>query len=238
MQRRTLAATALGTLAGAALGLFSFAVAAGRTLDSGVAPGGGPADATVFVVSRGAMTLLVVVAGAALGGLVSALAYAVGRLADPRQRRYPPTVLLAVGVVTGAAVAFAASRAGIGAAADSIVDGVVTVTVFRAAIVAAVSGAVTGAVVAGGVERLSRPSLYGFGGEAWPSSPAAFLRAATVAVGIPMIGMVVAFAAVFGLSRVLLAADHLVALFIFSGAAAVILFGAAAIAAREPRRRP
>jgi hypothetical protein len=237
MRSRTLAAGALGTLAGAVLGLVTLAFAAGRVIDAGVAPGTQPGDATVFVVGRGSMTLLILVAGAFGGTVIGAIAYAVGRIADPRERLYPVGAVLAIAAATGAFVAYAASRAAIGAAADSILDGTVTITVFRAAMAALVTGLLVGGVVGAGIERMSKPSLYGFGGEAWPASTAALLRAAAPAIGIPVVGIVVAAAAVFGFSRLLLAASHIVALTLFSLAAALILFGAAAIAAREPKRR-
>jgi hypothetical protein len=57
-------------------------------------------------------------------------------------------------------------------------------------------------------------------------------------VSLPAVGLVVGAALVFGLSRVLLEADKTVALFVFGGVAAVVLFGTAFIAAHPPRRRP
>jgi hypothetical protein len=237
MRRRTWAAAALGTLAGAILGLIGLAFAAGRVIDSGVARGAEPGAGALFVVGRGSMTILILVAGALGGAVIGGIAYAVGRVADPRERLYPAGPILVLSAVTGAVVAFAASRAAVGAGAHSIIDDTVTITVFRAAIAAVITGTVVGFSIGAGVERMSRPSVYGFGGEAWPASTAAFLRAAAPAVGIPVVGIAGAGAAVFGFSRVLLGASHTVALVLFSAAAAVILFGATAIAAREPKQR-
>lgn len=235
MQGRTWAAVALGALLGAVIGLMTLAFVAGRAIEGGVARGAQPGDGTLFVVGRGSMTLAILIAGAAAGTIIGGIAYAAGRLGDPRERRFPVGVMLPTAAATGAFVAFVASRTAIGASANSILDGVVTITVFRAAIVAAITGSVVGGLVAGGVERMSRPSVYGFGGEAWPATPASFIRAAATAIGIPMAGLVVAVVAVFGFSRVLLGTSHTTALILFSAAAAVILFGAAAIAAREPK---
>jgi hypothetical protein len=235
MQGRTWAAVALGAFLGAAIGLVTLAFAAGQVIQGGVTGGAQPGDPTLFVVGRGSMTLMILTAGAVGGLLVGAVAYAVGRLGDPRERRYPMGAILAGAAATGSFVAFAASRAAIGAMADSILDGTVTITVFRMAVVALLVGSIVGGTVGGGVERLSRPSLFRFGGEAWPATPASFLRAAATAVGIPLAALVVAALAVFGFSRVLLGTSHTTALILFSVASAVILFGAAALAAREPK---
>jgi hypothetical protein len=237
MRRRTWAAAGLGTLAGGVLGLVSLAFAAGRVIDAGVVRGPDPGSGALFLVGRGSMTILILVAGALGGAAIGGIAYAVGRLADPRERLYPAGPILLLSAVTGGVVAYAASRAAIGAAAHSIVDGTVMITVFRAAIAAVITGTVVGFTVGAGVERMARPSLYGFGGEAWPTSAGAFLRAAAPAVGLPVAAIIGAGAAIFGFSRLLLGASHLVALVLFSAAAAVILFGATAIAAREPKRR-
>lgn len=234
MQGRTWTAAILGSVLGAAFGIGALTLAAARTIHSGLAfpdDGGGAA----FVVGRGAMTLYILLAGAVAGLALGAVGHAAGRSADPAERRYGAGPLLALGAVTGSMVAFAASRTTIGAAA-SILEGVVTISVFRASIVAIVSGTVTGAVVAVTVERVARPELFRFEGEAWPAHVGAFIRDSATAILIPMVALGVGAVVVFGLSRVLLETPHLVALIIFSAAAALILFGAAAVAAREPRR--
>jgi hypothetical protein len=234
MQGRTWTAAILGSALGGALGIGALALVSARTIHSGLAfpeAGGGPA----FVVGRGPMTLYLLIAGALAGLILGAIGYAAGRSADPTERRYGAGPLIALGALTGSMVAFAATRTTIGALA-SILEGVVTISVFRASIVALVSGAVTGAVVAVAVERMSRPQLFRFGGEAWPAHLGAFIRDSATAIGIPMVAVGVGAAVVFGLSRVLLGTSHLVALIIFSAAAALVLFGAAAVAARKPGR--
>jgi hypothetical protein len=234
LSRETLTASALGALAGAALGIVALVFAAARTLEHGLVTGGSGAS---FVVGRGSMTVYIMLAGAALGAVVAGLGYGVGRLGSPRERRYPAGALIGLGTVTGAIAAFAASRAAIGATATSILDGTVSLTVFRAGLVAVIAGAATGLIVAASVERMSRPTTFGFEGEAWPTSFAAFLREAAPAVGIPMASLIVVAAGAYAFSQFLLGVSHLTALIGFSAAAAVILFGAAAIAAREPRKR-
>ena len=233
MQRRTFAAIAIGALLGGIVALAVLALAAGRVVLTGVELGDG--GGAVFRVSEGAMDLLIVVAGALAGALLGAVAYAVGKEASPDSPRVALTPLIVLGAVIGAVVGFGVARSALGLAADRF-DEVATVTVFRAALVALVSGGVAGGIIGGTVERLSNPAALAFGGEAWPRSPVEFTRDALSAMGLPALGMVTAVAIVFGLSRILLDASKEVALIVFGGVAALVLFGAAFIASHPPRR--
>lgn len=231
MQRRTAVSILLGALLGAVLGVSVLALAAGRVVGGGV----GVADAgPAFQVGRGALNLLVLVAGAVGGAVLGLVGFAAGREAAPNSRRISMGPMAALGAGVGAAIAFGAARAALGAGAD-IEAGVVTLTVFRAGIVALVAGAVTGAIVGGTAERLSRPEALGLGGEAWPSSPVAFARDALTAVGLPGLGIVIGATLIWGFSEVLLQSDHSVGLVLFGGVSALILAGAAALAALPPR---
>ena len=144
--------------------------------------------------------------------------------------------LVLIGTVSGAVIGFATARTAIGVG-GTISDGVISLSVFRAAVVALVTGAVIGTVVGGTVERVGRPEVIGLSGAAWPASPTAFARDAMAAMGPPTLGIAVALVVVFALSRVLLEADKTSALIVFGAVAAVVLFGAAAIAARTGGRR-
>jgi hypothetical protein len=217
-------------------GLSVVALAAGRVIGSGIESIevlNEPARAT-FVVEQAAMYLLITVAAAVGGALISGVGYAIGRLAAPDDERFPLGPLTVVGAATGAIVGFATARAAIGVG-GTIVDGMVSLSVFRAAIVAAIAGAVVGIVLGATVDRLLRPRVIGLEGSAWPSTTREFLRDAVAAMGLPALALVVALGLVFGLSRVLLDADHLVAVIIFGAAAALVLFGATAIAALPGR---
>lgn len=230
----------LGAAAGALAGLGVLALAAGRVLDGGlgavvVNEVSGRARAE-FVVGRGGLFLLVAVAGLAGGALLGAIGYAVGKEAAPEAPRISPVPLTILGAGTGLVVGFAITRALLGATAD-IAGGIVTLSVFRAAVIALVAGAGTGLVIGGGVERLADPAVYGFGGAAWPSSPLAFVRDAAAAIGVPLLALLLGAFVVWGLSRVLLEASEEVALIVFGGVAALVLGGAAFIAAHPPRRR-
>ena len=233
VQRRTAVSIFLGALLGAVLGVSVLALAAGRVVDGGVGVGdSGPA----FVVGQGSLHLLVVVAGAVAGAVLGLVGFAAGREAAPDSERMSMGPMAILGAGVGAAMAFGAARAALGAAAD-IEAGIVTLSFFRAGIVALVAGAVTGAIVGGTAERLSRPEALGLEGVAWPSSPGAFVKDALTAVGLPGLALAVGAVLVWGFSEILLGADHTTGLILFGGVSALILAGAAALAALPLRRR-
>ena len=238
MIRRTIAAAAIGYLVGGFLGLLAIAAGAARLVDGGLAviAGDDGSAESVIAVSQAGLYLFVAVAGVVAGAILATIGYAVGTQADPAAPRYRLGPIAALGAAIGAPVAFAATRAVMGLTAD-IVDKTVMVTGFRAGISALVAGAATGMVIAATAERLSRPEAIGFEGAAVPHSFGRFVRDAAAAVGLPAIGLGVAAAAVFGLSRVLLEAEGNLALVVFGGAAAVVLFGTALLAAMPRRKR-
>lgn len=236
--RRTFAAATAGSLVGAGLGLLTLAVGAARVVDSGLAVptlDSGVVGAVV-AVSQAGLYLFVTVAGAAAGAVLAMFGYAIIAQTDPESRRYGLGPIAFLGALVGAPVAFGAARAAVGLAGD-IVANTVTIGVFRAGIVAMVAGALTGLLIVVGMERLARPETLGLAGAAVPQSLGHLVRDAVAAVGLPAIGLVIAAGIVFGLSRVLLEADKTVALIVFGGVAAVVLFGTAFIAAHPPRRR-
>ena len=236
MNRRTWPAIFVGGTLGAVMGLAVVALAAGRVVGSGIDTvliDGEPARAT-FLVTQASLYILVVAASAIGGAVVAAAGFATGRLSQPESKRFALGPLALIGALAGAVVGFAAARTAIGVGGTTI-DGIVSLSVFRAAMVALITGAVTGVVVGGTVERAGRPEVFGFEGTAWPANPAAFLRDAMAAMGLPALGLVMGLAIVFVLSRVLLEADKTTSLIVFGGLAALVLFGAAAIAAMPSR---
>ncbi|MEE8497772.1 MAG: hypothetical protein V3S62_04505 [Acidimicrobiia bacterium] len=236
MHRRTWSAIFMGGTLGAILGLAVIALVGGRVIGSGVGTvliEGEPARAT-FLVSQGALYILVIVASSIGGAIIAAVGFAAGKLAGPESERFALRPLVVIGAIIGTVIGFAAARTAIGVG-GSITAEVVSLSVFRAAIVAIVTGAVVGTVVGGTVERVGRPEVFGFSGSAWPANPVAFLRDAMAAMGLPTLALVVSLAVVFVLSRVLLEADKTTSLIVFGGSAAIVLFGAAAIAALPPR---
>ena len=220
------------------MGLAVVALAAGRVVGSGIDTvliDGEPARAT-FLVTQASLYILVVAASTVGGAVVAAAGFATGRMSQPESKRFALGPLTLIGALAGAVVGFAAARTGIGVGGTTI-DGIVSLSVFRAAMVALITGAVTGVVIGGTVERAGRPEVFGFEGTAWPTNPAAFLRDAMAAMGLPTLGLVMGLAIVFVLSRVLLEADKTTSLIVFGGVAALVLFGAAAIAAMPSRGR-
>ena len=190
------------------------------------------ADATPsLIVSSGALYLAVVVFGALAGIALTALVYAYGREADPGPARFPLRYLFPAGAVTSAIFSYAILRFGIGAWGD-ISDGTVTIAVDRLTVVAVVIGLVTGALTASVVDALARPEFMRFEGEARPESRAAVMADMMRAVGIPMVAVTVAAIFAFLLSRVLLNLQPAAAVIVFSMVAALVLGGAAFIAAR------
>jgi hypothetical protein len=239
VHRRTFVAMVLGAAVGAVAGIGALALAASRIIEGGLAATTGGATGVAraeFVVSQGGLYVLVVVSGLIGGALLGALGYSVAREAAPEARRVALGPLVILGAGAGVVVTFAMSRALVGLTAD-ISGGVVTISVFRGTIVALAAGAATGLVLGGAVERLAHPEVYGFGGEAWPANPVAFLRDAAVAVGFPVLALVVGGLAVWGLSRVLLESSKEVAIVVFGAAAAAVLAAAAFFAAHPPRGR-
>lgn len=227
MPRRTLFAIFIGSLVGALLGVGVLALAASRVLDGGL---GAVFDASgratpVFQVTQGAMYLLVAVAGAVGGTVLGLIGYAVGHEAAPDEPRFSPLPLALIGAGVGATIGFAATRAAVGAG-GSIAFGIVSLSPFRAALVALIAGGITGGIVGGTVERISRPEALGIGGEAWPRSPAAFMKDAVTAMGLPSLGIALGAGIIYGLSRILLESEAGVALIVFGGVAALILLGA------------
>jgi len=236
LHRRTWSAIFIGGTLGAILGLTVIALAAGRVIGSGIGTvliEGEPARAT-FLVNQGALYILVIVASSIGGAILAAVGFAAGKLAGPDNERFALRSLIVIGAIIGTVVGFAAARTAIGVG-GSISAEVVSLSVFRAAIVAIVTGAIVGTVVGGTVERVGRPEVFGFFGSAWPANPVAFLRDAMAAMGLPTLALVVGLVVVFVLSRVLLEADKTTSLIVFGGLAAIVLFGAAAIAALPPR---
>ncbi len=133
-------------------------------------------------------------------------------------------------------IAYAVTRAGLGAAAD-IEAGVITVSVFRMSIIAAAAGAGAGAITAGAVDDLARPEFLGLEGEAWPTSGRAVVAEMMRAIGAPTVAIVVVAALAIALSQLLLAIEGIGAVAVFSLAAGIVLFGAAFVAYRPWERQ-
>jgi len=176
--------------------------------------------------------LLVFLAGAIGGLLVSAMTYAVGRAQDPDTPRFSFPVVAPVGILLPAAVSFAVVSLGLSAFGTSL-NGIVAVPVAELVVVAAIAGLIAGAVTVPIVDGLSRQSSIGDANEATPSSSEAFWSDFGRAIGIPAVAIAVGALLAIGLAQVLLNADSTaVVVSVFSVIGALILGGTTLLALR------
>ena len=216
-----------GALAGGLLAIVLLALLAGRyALETVTLSSGGDAQ---LVVTGGALYLATVVAGLFGGVVVSAIAYGASADGDASVTRFELGHVMPFGLVTAVAVSYSLLRAGLGIGADAE-GGVVTTTLATLGLTALVAGIAAGALTAWVVSTLAARSLVGFEGEAAPASTSAMMKAAMKAVSGPMVAIVVIAALAISLAQLLLAAEGVAAIAIFSGSAAVVLLGAAAAA--------
>ena len=176
--------------------------------------------------------LLVFLAGAIGGLLVSAMTYAVGRAQDPDTPRFSFPVVAPVGILLPAAVSFAVVSLGLSAFGTSL-NGIVAVPVAELVVVAAIAGLIAGAVTVPIIDGLSRQSSIGDANEATPSSSEAFWSDFGRAIGIPAVAIAVGALLAIGLAQVLLNADSTaVVVSVFSVIGALILGGTTLLALR------
>ncbi len=213
-----------GALAGALAAVALFAVFVGRYATSGAVLGDG-GDAQL-VVTSGALYLAAVVISLIGGSAVAVVAYGAGSVDVGEGTRFELTHILPFGLVAAVASGYSILRAGVGFAGDAAA-GEVTISAAALGFTTLLAGFVTGGIVAWVVATLAAKSVVGLEGEAAPSSTTDMMRAATKAVTGPMIAVVVIAALAIALSQLLLAAEGVAAIAIFSGAAALVLLGAA-----------
>ena len=176
--------------------------------------------------------LLVFLAGAIGGLLVSAATYAVGRAQDPDTPRFSFPVVAPVGVLLPAAVSFAVVSLGLSAFGTSL-NGIVAVPVTEFVVIAALAGLVAGAVTVPIVDGLSRQSSLGDANQATPASNQAFWSDFGRAIGIPAVAIAVGALLAVGLAQLLLNADSTaIVVTVFSVIGAVILGGTTLLALR------
>jgi hypothetical protein len=176
--------------------------------------------------------LLVFLAGAIGGLLVSGGTYAVGRAQDPDTPRFSFPVIAPIGMLLPAALAFAVVSLGLSLFGSSL-DGVVSVPIAAFVNVSAVAGLIAGAVTVPIVDGLSRQSTVGDANEATPSSSEAFWSDFGRAIGIPAVAIAIGALLAIGLAQVLLSAEStVVTVSVFSIVGAIILGGTTLLALR------
>ncbi len=216
-----------GALAGGLIAIALLVLFAGRFAIEAVALTDG-GDAEISVTS-GALFLAAVVASLLGGALVAAVAYGASSSTDEDTGRFELAHIMPFGLVTAVAAGYSILRAGLGLTADTEA-GVISVNGAALSLTVLISGLVTGAFVAWVVATLATKSVVGLEGEAAPTSTAAMMKAATRAVTGPMLAIIVIAALAIALSQLLLAAEGTAAIVIFSGAATLVLLGAAGAA--------
>ena len=176
--------------------------------------------------------LLVFLAGAIGGLLVSGGTYAVGRAQDPDTPRFSFPVIAPIGMLLPAALAFAVVSLGLSLFGSSL-DGVVSVPITAFVSVSAVAGLIAGAITVPIIDGLSRQSTVGDANEATPSSSEAFWSDFGRAIGIPAVAIAIGALLAIGLAQVLLSAEStVVTVSVFSIVGAIILGGTTLLALR------
>ena len=224
----------VGSVAGFTVAVAIFAVVVGATSITTVSIGSAATgNALPELSATGSLIGLVVFLAGALGGLlVSAATYAVGRAQDPDTPRFSFPVVAPLGVLLSATVSFAVVSLGLSAFGTSL-NGIVAVPITEFVVVAAFAGLIAGAVTVPIVDGLSRQSSIGDPNEATPSSSTAFWSDFGRAVGIPAAAIAIGALLAVGLAQLLLNADSTaVVVSVFAVIGAVILGGTTLLALR------
>lgn len=224
----------VGSVAGIAVAMAFLAVVVGATsittVSIGTAATGEPLPELTATGSL--LGLLVFLAGAVGGLLVSAATYAVGRAQDPDTPRFSFPVIAPIGILLPATLAFAVASLGLSLFGTSL-EGVVAVPVTAFVSISAAAGLVAGAVTVPIVDALSRHSSIGDPNEATPSTSEAFWSDFGRAVGIPAVAIAVGALLAVGLAQILLSAESTaVTVAVFAVVGAIILGGTTLLALR------
>jgi hypothetical protein len=228
----------VGSISGFSVAVAILAVVVGATSITTVSIGSAATGSVLPELSAtgSLIGLLVFVAGAIGGLLVSAVTYAVGKAQDPDTPRFSFPVVAPVGILLPGAVSFAVVSLGLSAFGTSL-NGVVAVPITEFVVVAAFAGLIAGAVTVPIVDGLARQSSLGDSNEATPSSSTAFWSDFGRAVGIPAVAIATGALLAIGLARLLLNADStVVVVSVFAVIGAIILGGTTLFALRPWNR--
>lgn len=223
-----------GSVAGVAVAVALFAIVVGATSITTVSIGDAATGEPLpeLTATASIVGLVVFLAGAAGGLLVSAATYAVGRAQDPDTPRFSFPVIAPIGILLSAALAFAVVSLGLSLFGTSL-EGVVAVPVTAFAAISAAAGLIAGAVTVPIVDALARHSSIGDPNEATPATGEAFWTDFGRAVGIPAVAIAIGALLAVGLAQILLNAESTVAtVSVFAVVGAVILGGTTLLALR------
>jgi len=229
----------VGSVAGFAAAMALLAVIVGATSITTVSIGTAATGAALPELSAtgSIIGLLVFLAGAVGGLVVSAATYAVGRSQDPDTPRFSFPVIAPIGILLPGALSFAVISLGLSLFGTSL-GGVVAVPVTEFVVVSALAGLVAGAVTVPIIDGLSRQSSIGDPNEATPSSSEAFWSDFGRAIGIPALAIAIGAFLAVGLAQILLNADSTaVVVSVFAIVGAAILGGTTLLALRPWDRK-
>lgn len=222
-------AVGYGELAGALMALAMVAILGSRAaMDGAIIT---PDERAEFVVSAGSLFLAVAIFGAIGGMLIAGTAYIFAHETEPDSPRFPLGYLLPVAAITGALFSYIPMRVGLGGWGDFI-EGTITVSVYAMVIIVLIAGVVAGGITTAIVDALARPAFLRLEGEAWPTSGKEVGVHMLRAVGTPLVALLAGAVFAVGLAQLLLEVEGTGAVIVFSVVAALILGGAALIAAR------
>jgi hypothetical protein len=223
-----------GSVAGVAIALAMMVVLVGAISLTSVSIGMAAAGRALpeLTATGSVIGLIVFLAGAAGGLLVSAATYAVGRAQDPDTPRFSFPVVAPIGILLPAALAFSVVSLGLSVFGSSL-DGVVSVSVTALSAAAAVAGLVAGLVTVPIVDGLARHSSIGDPNEATPPSGEAFWSDFGRAVGVPAFAIALSALLAVGLAQLLLSTKSTaVTVSVFAVVGAIILGGTTLLALR------
>lgn len=223
-----------GSFAGLSVAVAMVAAVAGGTSITTVTSVSASAShsASELTATGSLLGLVVLLAGAVGGFLVSAVTYAMGRTQDPDTSRLSFAVIAPVGILLPAVLSFAVVSLGVTLFGTSA-DGVVVVPVVSFVVVAAIAGLISGTVTVPIVDGLARHSAIGDANEATPSSATAFWLDLGRAVGVPALAIAVGALLAIGLAQILLNVEStVVTVGVFAAAGALVLGGTALLALR------
>lgn len=224
----------VGSVAGVTIAMAMLAVIVGATSITTVSIGTAATGRALPELSAtgSIVGLLVFLAGAVGGLLISAATYAVGRSQDPDTPRFSFPVIAPIAVLLPGVLAFAVVSLGLSLFGTSL-DGVVAVPVAEFVVVSALAGLISGAITVPIVDGLSRQSSIGDPNEATPSSSGAFWSDFGRAIGIPALAIAIGALLAVGLAQLLLNADSTaVVVSVFAIVGAIILGGTTLLALR------
>jgi hypothetical protein len=217
-----------GALAGAVFALGITAWVSGRFALGSVAL---VEEVPTFTISTGAAYTAVIVFAALASLLVASVTYAQRRTVEPEAARFPIRYIMPMAAGAAVVIAYAIFRIGIELAGD-VAGGFIAIGVAEMTLIVLLAGLIAGGMTTAVVDTLARPAFISVEPDDIPQSGGEMVGEMMRAVGTPILGIVGAALFAIVLSQLLLAIEGAAAVGVFAVVAALILGGAALVAAR------